>query len=115
MPDARIVNTCVPSGPPFNWRTVFLVLGIPGVIVGGLIFLTVREPRRGQLDHKGGDHAGASFFESMKYLWTQKSAVHVMVGSALTALWGWGLMWWTPTFLIRNYAMTPGEAGASLA
>jgi len=96
----------------FNWRTVFLVLGIPGIVVGLVIFFTVREPRRGRLDHKGGDHAGASFLESMRFLWTQKSAVHVMVASALTALWGWGLMWWTPTFLIRNYAMTPGEAGA---
>jgi MFS family permease len=96
----------------YDWRTVFLALGVPGVVVGALIYLTVREPRRGQLDHKGGDHAGASFLESMRFLWTQKSAVHVMVASALTALWGWGLMWWTPTFLIRNYAMTPGQAGA---
>jgi MFS family permease len=96
----------------FNWRTVFLVLGIPGVIVGVLIFLTIREPRRGQLDHKGGGDKGASFGESMRFLWTQKSAIHVMLASALTALWGWGLMWWTPTFLIRNYGMTPGEAGA---
>jgi MFS family permease len=96
----------------YNWRTVFLVLGVPGVLVGLLIFFTIKEPRRGQLDHIGGDHEGASFGESMRFLWTQKSAVHVMLASALTALWGWGLMWWTPTFMIRNYGMTPGEAGA---
>jgi MFS family permease len=96
----------------YNWRTVFLVLGIPGIVVGLLIFFTIKEPRRGQLDHKGGDSEGASFGESMRFLWTQKSAMHVMLASALTALWGWGLMWWTPTFLIRNYGMTPGEAGA---
>jgi len=90
------------------------VLGIPGVFVGLLIFLTVREPRRGQLDKKGGDHKGASFPESMRYLWTQRSAVHVMAASALTALWGWGLMWWTPTYLIRNFGLTPGEAGSIL-
>ncbi len=98
----------------YNWRTVFLVLGIPGVFVGLLIFLTVREPRRGQLDKKGGDHEGASFPESMRFLWTQRSAVHVMAASALTALWGWGLMWWTPTYLIRNFGLTPGEAGSIL-
>jgi MFS family permease len=96
----------------YDWRTVFLALGIPGVVVGVLIFLTVQEPRRGRLDDKGGDHEGASFVASMRYLWTQRAAVHVMAGSAVTALWGWGLMWWTPTFLIRNYALTPGEAGA---
>jgi len=98
----------------YNWRTVFLVLGIPGVLLGIVIFLTVREPRRGQLDKKGGDHKGASFGESMRFLWTQRSAVHVMAASALTALWGWGLMWWTPTYLIRNFGLTPGEAGSIL-
>jgi MFS family permease len=98
----------------YNWRTVFLVLGIPGVLLGLLIFFTVREPRRGQLDKKGGDDKGASFPESMRFLWTQRSAVHVMTASALTALWGWGLMWWTPTYLIRNFGLTPGAAGSIL-
>jgi MFS family permease len=96
----------------YDWRTVFLVLGIPGVIVGLIIFLTVREPTRGRMDAVGGDHKGASLLASLRYLWTQRSAVHVVAASSLTALWGWGLMWWTPTFLVRNYALTPGEAGA---
>jgi predicted MFS family arabinose efflux permease len=99
----------------YDWRTVFLVLGIPGVVVGLLIFLTVKEPRRGQMDHVSqNSERNASFPDSMRYLWKQRSAVHVMAASALTALWGWGLVWWTPTFLIRNYGLTPGEAGAIL-
>jgi MFS family permease len=99
----------------YDWRTVFLVLGIPGVLLGLLIFLTVREPQRGQLDHLAANcERNASFAESMRYLWTQRSAVHVMTASALTALWGWGLVWWTPTFMMRNYGLTPGEAGAIL-
>lgn len=94
-----------------GWRSAFLWLGAPGVIAGLLIFLTVREPRRGQLDARQVDHTTPSFFKSMAYLWTQKSAVHVMIGSALTALWGWGLIWWTPAFLMRNYGLTTGQAG----
>lgn len=96
----------------YDWRTVFLVLGIPGVILGLFIFATVREPTRGRLDAVGGDHQGASLAESMRFLWSQRSAVHVLVASSLTALWGWGLMWWTPTFLVRNFDLTPGGAGA---
>jgi predicted MFS family arabinose efflux permease len=99
----------------YDWRTVFLVLGIPGVVVGLLIFFTVKEPRRGQMDHVSQNSArNASFGASMRYLRKQRSAVHVMAASALTALWGWGLVWWTPTFLIRNYGLSPGEAGAIL-
>lgn len=95
----------------YGWRQVFLWLGIPGVVFGLLIFFTVREPRRGQLDLNSTTDA-PDFMTTMRYLWQQKSAVHVMVGSALTALWGWGLAWWTPTFLIRNFGLTAGEAGA---
>jgi len=95
----------------YGWRSVFLWLGIPGVIFGLLIFFTIREPRRGQLDLNAAEKA-PDFRSTMRYLWTQRSAVHVMIGSALTALWGWGLIWWTPTFLMRNFGLTAGEAGA---
>jgi len=94
-----------------GWRAPFLALGAPGVIVGLLIYFTVKEPRRGKLDAVLVDKK-PSFMDAMRYLWTQRSAVHVMVASALTALWGWGLMYWTPTFLMRSYNLSSGEAGA---
>jgi predicted MFS family arabinose efflux permease len=97
----------------WGWRRVFLLLGIPGVIFGLLILFTVPEPRRGQLDPVLKANT-PGFLETMRYLWSQKSAVHVMTGSALTALWGWGLMWWTPAFLQRNYGLSIGQSGAML-
>lgn len=94
-----------------GWRSVFLFLGAPGIAAGALIYLTVREPQRGRLDqHEDGPPP--SFFETLRFWWRQRSAVHLMVGSAITALWGWGLLWFTPTFLIRTYGITAGEAGA---
>lgn len=93
-----------------GWRSVFIVLGFPGIVVGVLIFLTVREPKRGQLDVRS-DHPAPSISETWKFLWGQKSALNLMLASAITAFWGWGLMWFTPTFLQRTYGMTPGEAG----
>ena len=93
-----------------GWRSVFIVLGAPGIIVGLLIYFTVREPARGQLDHKS-DVPTPGLLETFRFLWGQKSAVNLMLASAITAFWGWGLMWFTPTFLQRTYGMTPGEAG----
>jgi MFS family permease len=94
-----------------GWRAPFLLLGIPGVVVGLLIFLTVREPRRGSLDAHITE-AKPSFMDALRYLWKQRSAVHVMTASALTALWGWGLMYWTPVYLMRTYTLSSGQAGA---
>ena len=48
----------------------------------------------------------------MRFLWSQKAAVHVMMGGGVSALWGWGLMWFTPTFIQRMYGLDVGEAGA---
>jgi MFS family permease len=95
----------------YGWRAVFFALGVPGILAGIAVWLTIREPKRGCLD-SGDDGEAPSFLETMRFLWKQRSAVHVMIGSAVCALWGWGLMFWTPTFLQRTYNMTPGEAGA---
>ncbi|MFI4868285.1 MAG: MFS transporter [Steroidobacterales bacterium] len=98
----------------FGWRTVFLWLGMAGMVFGVWLYATVREPRRGCLDHKL--HADTpSFAATMKYLWSQRSAVHVVMATSVTALWGWGLMWWTPTYLMRTYSLSAGQAGAITA
>jgi MFS family permease len=94
----------------YGWRAVFFALGIPGVLAGLAVWLTVREPKRGCLD-RGDDADAPSFMTTMRFLWQQRSAVHVMAASAICALWGWGLMFWTPAFLQRTYHMTLGEAG----
>jgi MFS family permease len=95
----------------YGWRTVFYALGIPGVLAGMAVWLTVREPQRGCLD-SGDDGEAPSVGETMRFLWQQRSAVHLMIGTAVCALWGWGLMFWTPTFLQRTYHMSVGEAGS---
>jgi len=94
----------------YGWRSVFFALGIPGVLAGLGVWLTVREPRRGCLDGNE-DGEAPSVPDTLRFLWQQRSAVHTMMGTAVCALWGWGLMYWTPTFLQRTYHMTVGEAG----
>ena len=95
----------------YGWRAAFLALGIPGVIVGAIIYLTIREPARGRLDAVP-DTAAPPILESLQFLFRQKAAFHVVMASGVCALWGWGLIWFTPTFLMRNYDLNVGEAGA---
>ncbi len=95
----------------FGWRNVFLALGVPGIIVGLAVYFTIREPKRGCLD-AGSSGLAPSFLQTMRFWWQQKSAVHVMIASAICALWGWGLTFWTPMFLQRTYGLTTGQAGA---
>jgi len=95
----------------YGWRAAFLALGAPGLALGLVVIATIREPVRGRLDAKSQD-AKPSFVQSMRFLWSQAAAVHVIMAGGVAALWGWGLMWFTPTFLQRTYHLSVGEAGA---
>jgi MFS family permease len=98
----------------FGWRSAFLALGIPGVVIGIIVFLTIREPVRGRLDapDTGGTENKPSLMDSVRFVWRQKAAFHVIMASGVCSLWGWGLIWWTPAFLMRTYHLNVGEAGA---
>ncbi len=95
----------------FGWRAAFFALGVPGLLLGGLVLLTIREPKRGRLDAIGGE-GRPSLIESLQFLWRQKAAFHVIMASGVCSLWGWGLVWWTPTFLMRTYDLNVAQAGA---
>jgi predicted MFS family arabinose efflux permease len=96
-----------------GWRAAFMVLGIPGILLALVILLTVKEPERGRLDAVQQD-VTPSIMETLRFLWSQKAAVHAIWASGLSAFWGWGLMWFTPLYLQRVYGMNEGEAGRLL-
>ena len=95
----------------YGWRGAFLALGIPGVVLGAVVFLTIREPARGRLDAERAA-SKASFSEALSFLWRQRAAFHVIMASGVCSLWGWGLAWFTPAFLQRTYALDVAQAGA---
>jgi predicted MFS family arabinose efflux permease len=98
----------------YGWRAAFLALGIPGVLMGVLIFATIREPNRGRMDAVANavtDAGAPPLLDSLRFLWRQKAAFHVVMASGVCALWGWGLIWFTPAFLMRSYHLNVGDAG----
>lgn len=96
-----------------GWRAAFLVLGIPGIVLGGLIMLTVREPQRA-VPVRRDTVQRMSLFATVRALFGNRAAVHLMMGGAIAALWGWGLIWWTPTYFNRSFGLTVDQAGAAL-
>lgn len=98
-----------------GWRAAFLVLGVPGLVCALVVWLTVREPRRGELDAiASSSQKVSSVAETLRYLRGCNAAWHLVIGGAVATFWSWGLMWWTPTFLVRSHHMTVGQAGAVL-
>ena len=92
-----------------------IALGLPGVVFGVIILLTVREPVRGRFEVVTEDSAPpATFVETCRFLWSQRSAWHINAAGTVICLWGWGLLFWTQTYFERAYHLSTAEAGARL-
>lgn len=98
----------------YGWRAAFLALGIPGVIFALVVWLTVREPQRGQLDAVAASRKSEGLATTLRYIRARRSVFHLIAAVSLATFWSWGLMWWTPTFLIRSHGMSVREAGMLL-
>ncbi|MFM6939238.1 MAG: spinster family MFS transporter, partial [Rhodoluna sp.] len=93
-----------------SWRAAFMVLGIPGLALAIVIMMTVKEPPRGRYDAVDETET-PTMRETITFLWSQKSAIHAIMGSVLSAFWGWGLIWFTTLYLQRMYGMNEQVAG----
>ena len=100
----------------FGWRTAFLVVGLPGILLAIILRLTLKEPPRGHSE--GGlktDEDHPTVAEVVRHLWTQRSFRHIALASALHAFVGYGVIQWIPSFLHRSYDMPTWEIGSWLA
>jgi predicted MFS family arabinose efflux permease len=99
----------------YGWRAAFLALGLPGLAIALLVWLTIREPARGTFDSAtAAAPARQDLWAQLRYLAGRRAFVHITMGVTVATLWGWGLLWWTPAFLMRSHGLDVGAAGAVL-
>jgi MFS family permease len=98
----------------FGWRSAFLALGIPGAVLALVVRFTMSEPRRGGSTVGEATESSPNLMETLRYIYKQRSLLHVLAGQTVVIFWSWGLLWWTPAFLARSHGLTTGEAGALL-
>jgi predicted MFS family arabinose efflux permease len=101
----------------YGWRTAFVAVGAPGLLLAALLYLTVREPRRGGADamQAAGEELAPGFAEVARHLWRVRSLRHATVGAALGALVGYGFVLWMPAFLVRSHGLSLTQVGLVLA
>jgi predicted MFS family arabinose efflux permease len=99
----------------WGWRSTFFVLGIPGIVLALVLVLTVREPARGRFDAAPPAAQAPGLLAMLRYCASTPAMLHAFAASFLYCTWSWGLMWWTPSYLVRSIHMTLADAGRSLA
>jgi MFS family permease len=99
----------------FDWRTAFLVVGIPGVVLAIVSQLTLREPVRGASEGMVAHGEAPSALEVARVMWSRRSFRHLALAGALHALVGYGVGAFNAAFLMRSHGMGTGEIGTWLA
>jgi MFS family permease len=95
----------------FDWRTSFLIVGLPGIALAGVFLLTTREPARGQADQVTDSGETPTLETTLRTLWAFPSYRCAMLITAIGGFYGYGLLNWGPTFLRRAHEMTGTNVG----
>jgi predicted MFS family arabinose efflux permease len=99
----------------FGWRTAFLVVGLPGVLLAVLVRLTLREPPRGYSEPDVPPAASESTRDTVRFLAGLRSFRHLSLAAALHSLYGYGALQFIPSFFRRVHEFSTGELGTWLA
>jgi predicted MFS family arabinose efflux permease len=98
-----------------GWRNAFFVLGAPGLIFSLLLYITVKEPKKGATDAEANPPIEApSFATVLKLLYSSKAFVFLALATGLHVFCIYGLLNWAPSFLSRLHGMKNSEIGVSL-
>jgi MFS family permease len=103
-----------------NWRSPFIYFGIPGVVLGVIVLLFVREPARGAaedevLDVEAGAYGGSFSWEALKQTLRIRTALLVYLLDACQGATWWAFSFWAPAYLLRQgIASHPDEAALAL-
>lgn len=86
-----------------DWRAAFIMVGIAGVALAPVFFLSMREPSRGRFDGGAKLASGASIAAVIATLMTKRSFWTLSLGAASSSIMGYGLFAWLPAFFVRSF------------
>jgi predicted MFS family arabinose efflux permease len=100
----------------FGWRGALFIASAPGVLLGVLIMLTLREPVRGILDPNTSlNMAAATVRDVIKFAMRHmrvRDTVLAMVTASIVSI---GVSSWIPVLLIRTFGVPLANAGLMTA
>lgn len=95
----------------YGWRTAFLAMGIPGVILALVLRFTAVEPRRGYWEAIPAGVQREPFMAVARDLWASRAFSRITLVGLMMGFAGYGIGIWTPAFLVRSYGLSLQVAG----
>lgn len=98
----------------YSWHAAFFFMGAPGVALGLLALLLIREPPR-RVEADGTAAIQPPFLEMLRELLRAPAYLLMMAAFALAALSGVAFGYWGPELFTRAYAIDPVTAKSAFA
>jgi MFS family permease len=105
QPELPVVGTL------FHWQVVFIMVGLPGLLVAALM-ITVREPeRKGKIKLEDGTANDVIPVRDVAlFLWERKSTYGTLfIGMSVVTIIGYGYFSWIPTMFMRTWGWSISE------
>ena len=97
----------------YGWRMAFVAVGAPGLVMAVVLWLAIREPKRGQMDAFAPGqtkHAETpSILEAIKAYIKDRTLLLTALSSGCSSFVGYAMLAWGPSFLIRVKDMSQLE------
>jgi len=98
----------------YGWRTWFMLLAAPSLLIALVALFTLREPPRGRFDRRPADDHVPSTMATLRFLFAKRSMRHVLIGCGLAAMGMNGLGQFLVRFMVADYGIGLAEAGRTL-
>ncbi len=95
----------------FDWRWAFMLMGLPGVVLGAVIYVTMREAPRGRYAPVGTDMTQRPLGETIRSLLTNRVFMGLALGWAVQIMIGYALAFWMAAVMLRQFPISTGEVG----
>ena len=95
----------------YGWRTSFILVGLPALLIGALLALFGREPRRGRWDGASSQASPLDMRSTVKALWAEQAVRYLILASATATMGGTAFGMWNATFLVRSHGLALQHAG----
>ncbi len=101
-----------------GWRTAFLVVGMPGLLLAAFVWFVLREPRHGRLATalrgNAPPVARITTRAALAEVFGSRAYVLLAFAAGLTAFLSYGKGVWVAILFQRTYGLTAGETGLAL-
>jgi predicted MFS family arabinose efflux permease len=98
----------------FGWRMAFLLMALPGLVIGAILYFTILEPQRGRYAPKGSRTDQMPVDETLKSLLTNKVYLGLVAGFAVQIMIGYAMAFWMAPVMLRNFDVSTSQVAVYL-